>query len=155
MLDASVGLYNAQVSISGGLTPAIIGAMRGDLDGYGLPISTVWMSSVYWQDIMSNPAWLNMNPVDSYELFQTGYLGNVYGLYIRSEAFKSPFQRVLNRGEMYMLAAPQFLGAYTERGPLQVEEYKRPGTPGRGWDFQELLSMSIVNARGVTKAVRL
>ena len=57
---------------------------------------------------------------------------------------------------MYVLGTPEYLGAYTERGPIESTDingaYK--GVAGRGWFFNSTLSCAVHNARAVVKAQR-
>jgi hypothetical protein len=96
------------------------------------------------------------DPVSQYEVVQTGYIGRILGISMITDAFRVPQQKVLNQGDIYLLTSPEFLGAYTDRGPVVANEVNASqsghGVPARGWHLYELMSMTVANSRGVVFA---
>lgn len=54
-------------------------------------------------------------------------------------------------GESWLLPEPQFLGVFPILYSLDVEENHRVETFQRGWVFDEMVNMSILNPRGIAK----
>ncbi len=158
MLDKAVGIYNPVKIISGGLIPATVSNMSTTIltagAGQGGPIL---MAADYWEDIQSNTTFAAYyDPVTKLELIQTGLIGRFFGRDFITDGVRHPALKVLNVGEIYVLAQPNLLGAYTERGPVQSTELDGAltGVTGRGWFFSIDESMAIHNAAGVVKGVR-
>ena len=78
------------------------------------------------------------------------------GISLVTDAYRVPQQRVLNLGDMYLLTSPEFLGAYTDRGPVVANEVNASsaghGVPARGWHLFETMSMTVPNSRGLVYA---
>ena len=73
-----------------------------------------------------------------------------------TDAYRVPQQKVLNAGDIYLLTSPEFLGAYTDRGPVVANEVNASssghGVPARGWHLFETMSMTVANSRGIVYA---
>jgi hypothetical protein len=152
----AVGANNYQI-LSGGLTPATLQAMRSQVTGWGFPAQNVLMASDVWDDIVASNAFGSwFDPVSQYEIIMTGYLGTLLGMGMVTDAYREPRLKVLNAGEVYIMAAPELHGTFTDRGPVQANEVNSyaEGSPSRGWYMFEELSMVLHNARGVCKGQR-
>ena len=158
MADATVGLENSQVALSGGLTPSTLASMRSDITRWNIAPTTILMASNLWTDIIGNAAAFSnlFDPVTQFEIIQTGRLGTLLGLDIRSDAYRHPQLQVLNAGEFYIIGPPEMHGTYTDRGPVTADELTtaHQRTPGRGWIMHELMSMVLHNPRSLVKGVR-
>ena len=157
--DKAVGAANPLYLMGGGATPSNLAAASTQLRTWGLPVTDVLLSADFWSDIAGNAnSFGNLfDPVTQYELNQTGVLGNLLGMRVTTDGFRDPNQHVVAANEGYILTDPINLGAYTDRGPVNatpVDNYP-DGVPARGWSFFELVSMSIVNPRGVVKVRRV
>jgi len=154
-----VGIINPLFLLSGGMSPSNIAACRTAILQWGLPAEQLILSADYWTDIAGNAAAFGnlFDPVTKYELVQTGYLGTLLGMDISTDGFRDPQQKVVAPNTMYILTSPINLGAYTDRGPVKsapIDNYP-DGIPGRGWYFNELLSVTVTNPRGIVKAQRV
>lgn len=159
LINKVVGASNPAITIQGGLTPANLGLMRSQILSWNLPVSTLVFASDLWTDITTNTSFgAFYDPVTQYEIVQTGVLGRILGMQIVSDAFRVPPQKVLNQGQLYLFTEPEYLGGYTDRGPIVANEINASalglGYPGRGWHMWELLSLALVGGRGVAYAQR-
>ena len=159
MLNNSVGIVNPMFLLSGGMTPSNIAACRTAILEWGLPCEQMIIAADFWTDIAGNAsAFGNLfDPVTKYELVQTGYLGTLLGMDISTDGFRDPQQKVVAPNTGYLLTSPINLGAYTDRGPVKsvpIDNYP-DGIPGRGWYFNELLSSTVTNPRGVVQFQRV
>ena len=158
MADSTVGLENSQVALSGGLTPATLASMRSDVSRWNIAPTSILMASNLWSDIIGNAAsWANLfDPVTQFEIIQTGRLGTLLGLDIRTDAYRHANLQVLEAGEFYIIGAPEMHGVYTDRGPVVADELTtaHQRTPGRGWLMHELISIVLHNPRSLVKGVR-
>jgi hypothetical protein len=57
-------------------------------------------------------------------------------------------------GTMYLLPNPDFLGVFPVLYSLDVEENNRVESFWKGWVFDEMVSMAILNPRGIAKIVK-
>jgi hypothetical protein len=158
LFDNSIGIANNQQILAGGLTPSSLAAIREPILTWGLtPLHLLFAANV-WTDISGNAAaWANLlDPVSQYEMVQTGFLGTLFGLGLITDGWRDPNQKVLAQGEIYITSLPDTLGVYTERGPVRSTpiDQRINGRPARGWYFDELVSMTLANPRGVVKATR-
>lgn len=159
LLDAHVGLSNTPLTITGGLTPQNLGLMRSELLAYNLPDTMLLFASDVLTDITTNTTFgTYYDPVTQYEVVQTGYIGQLLGMTMVTDAYRVPQQKVLNAGDIYLLTRPEYLGAYTDRGPVVANEVNASasghGVPARGWHLYETMSMTVANSRGVVYATR-
>lgn len=158
LLDSTVGDIHPLIGISGGLTPAVLSAMKTRLTREGVPQGPILMAADYWDDILASNAFSGyVDPVTKLEMIRTGRLGTFYGAEFITDGFRPPALKVLEAGELYMLGQDEWLGAYTERGPVESTEIDGAlqGFVGRGWFFSEILSMLVHNPAAVQKAVRV
>jgi len=157
LLDATVGIANPLVALVGGLTVSTFTHMRQQISAYNLPVSKCLFSSSYWNDLISSSSFGSYyDPVTKYELLQTGYLGNILGVDLISDAYRHPNLRVLGQSDFYMLGDGANLGAYCDRGPIESVEVSEAtlGSNSRGFFLSEDLAMLLFNARAVVRAVR-
>lgn len=157
MVNRVLGLANPVQSLVGGLTPANFVYMRDLITRWNIPVTTVLMASNFWNDIVANNAFGTwFDPVSKYEIVNTGYLGNLLGLTLITDAYRHPQLKVLSQGEIFMVGSPENHGAFTARGPVQsveVNNYDK-GEPARGWYMYEELSMLVFNPRSVVRGLR-
>lgn len=160
MLDDTVGVgVNAPQVLSGGLTPVTLQAMREQVTRWGIPAQNLLIASDVWNDIVASTAFGNwFDPVSQYEIIMTGYLGNLLGMGVISDAYREPKLKVLNAGEVYITSSPELHGTFTDRGPVEAHETGPASgtgnTPSRGWYMFEMMSMTLHNARAVCKGTR-
>ena len=157
LLDAQVGQSNPSLVIVGGFTPQNLGLMRSQMLAFNLPTTLLFFASNVLNAITTNTTFGTFfDPVTQYEVVQTGYIGRILGIQLVTDAYRVPQQKVLNQGDIYLLTSPEFLGAYTDRGPVTANEVNASsaghGVPARGWHIWEMLSMTVANSRGVVYA---
>lgn len=147
---------NAQQTYVGGITIASMNATKSLVEGWGTQVTTLLMASDCIQDLTGSTFTNAMGPIAQSEIIMTGRLGTVLGMEIRTDAFRHRTLKVLNAGEYYFLAMPQFHGVFTDRQGITATETNgaQTGIPARGWYLWEQLSMITPNAASVAKGVR-
>jgi hypothetical protein len=90
-------------------------------------------------------------------LVLNGYLGTLIGLSLVTDAFRAPNQKVLERGEIYVITSPEYTGAYSDRGGVRSTPTSGAdsGNSTRGWFMSEIISMMITNVRSISKGKRI
>lgn len=152
MVDSSAG---NQLQIFGSsFTPSNLGTLTQNVLSHNLqPVNCLLAADVF-TDIMTNGDFSNwFDPVSRYEIVTTGNLGRLMGMSVRSDAYREPLLRVLNKGEIFVTAAPEYTGAITDRGPIQSKEVPT-NRAARGWFLWELISLTLHNPRAVAKGYR-
>lgn len=157
-MDNTIGVENPVIYIGSSLTPSILAQVRSGVTNHNLPSTTILLANNLWQDIIGNSDFHSLfDPVHRYDLVTSGAIGSMLGAQIITDAFKTPTQKVLNQGELYALASPEYLGAYSDRGgvvPTPIDG-ANIGTTGRGWFLQQLMSLVVANPRGVSVGRRV
>lgn len=156
--DLSVGVVNPVNYIGGPLTPQILAKIRQGVTDWNLPCTTALLSNDYWQDIIgSNDFASFLDPVTKYDLALDGVLGTLVGLTLLTDGFRQPNQKVLERGEIYVIATPEHHACYSDRGGVRSEPTSGAdqGSTSRGWLFSESVSFTLANPRSVSKAQRI
>jgi len=157
LIDGLVGTSNALQYLAGGLTPANVSVMQQQVNRWSLNSTNMLIANDVLQDITGSVAFGSwFDPVSQYEIVQTGQIGTLLGMSVITDAYREPRLKVLNAGEVYITAAPDTHGAYTDRGPIQsvpVDSYQ-DGAPSRGWSMWELIAMVCHNPRSFVKGLR-
>lgn len=156
--DATVGIDNQLQYISGQLTPDTVAAIRTQVTQWNLPASTMILANDYWNDIIGNTDFHSFfDPVTRYDLVLNGSIGSILGMEVITDAFRQPNQKVLNRGEIYVVASPENHGSYTDRGGITATpvDGATTGTSTKGWFLEEFFSLVIANPRSVAVARRV
>jgi hypothetical protein len=98
-----------------------------------------------------------LDPVTKYDLVMHGYLGTLVGLQLLTDAFRQPTQKVLSRGEIYVVGSPENHGAYTDRGGVRSTPTSGAdqGNTSKGWLLSEMFSFILANPRSVAKGRRV
>jgi hypothetical protein len=154
--DALIGAQggNTQQIFSGSFTPTGLGTLFQSIQSHNLQPTNIIMASDAYSDVLTNSNFSTwFDPVSQYEIVTTGYVGRLMGMNVRTEAYKEPSLRVLNQGEIYVTAAPEYTGAITDRGPVQSKEVPT-NRAARGWFMWEIISLTVHNPRAVAKGVR-
>lgn len=156
--DLTVGVANPLNYIGGPLTPQILATIRQGVTDWNLPATTALISNDFWADIIgSNDFATMLDPVTKYDLVMNGELGTLVGLTLLTDGFRQPNQKVLNRGEIYVLSTPEHHGCYSDRGGVRSEPTTGAdnGNTSRGWLMSEILSWTLANPRSVSKGRRV
>ena len=155
--DQAVGKDIPLTYIDGQLTPGYMSYLRNQLDAWNIPVGNFVMAVDYWNDIVENQDFQTaLEPVSKYELIMTGRIATLLGVTMITDGFRDPTQRVLNQGELYCVAQPDYHGVYTTRGGVQSEPTTgaNQGNTDKGWLLSEPFSFVMANVRSVSKAVR-
>ena len=156
--DATVGTMNPLEYIAGELTTKNLGKLRQAVSQWNLPASTAIIANDFWSDIIgSNDFATFLDPITKYDLALNGQLGTLVGMNLVTDAFRQPNQKVLNPGEIYVVADPQNHAAYSTRGGIRSEPVSGAyeGTTSKGWLLSEMFSFVLANPRSVAKGQRL
>lgn len=156
--DATVGMMNPLEYIAGELTTKNLGRLRTAVTDWNLPVTTAIISNDYWSDIIgSNDFATMLDPITKYDLALNGQLGTLIGLQLLTDGFRAPNQKVLERGEIYVVASPEHHAAYSTRGGIQSRpvDYAHEGSTAKGWMLSEAFSFVLANNRSVVKGKRL
>ncbi len=155
--DMTVGMVNPLQYIAGTLKPGILGSLRQAVSGWNLPVTTAIISNDFWADIIGGSDFSTfLDPITKYDLALNGYLGTLLGMSLLTDAFRAPNQKVLEHGEIYVVANPENHGIYTDRGGVRSTPTSGAdtGNSTRGWFLNEIFSMVLGNVRSVSKAKR-
>lgn len=124
---------------------------------WNLPVNTAVLSSDLWVDITTDPEFVRWySEIERHEIVLEGYLGQIMGVELITDAFREPHLKVLNRGGIYMFSSPSTLGGIQERGSMvtkPIDQYAQ-GRPERGWFVSTIEGIGIVNSRGICKGQR-
>lgn len=156
--DATVGQINPLELIAGELTPKHLGRLRQQVARWNLPATTVLLSNDYWADVIgSNDFATFFDPITKYDLVLNGQIGTLVGMNIITDAFRQPNQKVMEPGEIYVVADAINHAAYSTRGGIQSTPTSGAdhGNSTRGWFMAEPWSFVLANVRSVAKGKRI
>jgi hypothetical protein len=155
--DMSVGVVNPIEYISGQLSPQILARITNSIRGWNLPAVYALMAYDYWEDISGNPDFMNFfDPVMKYDLAYSGVLGQINGMQILTDGFRQPNQKVLEKGEIYIVSAAEHHACFSDRGGINSTptDGTQTGSTTKGWFMYETFSFTLANPRSVQKAKR-
>jgi hypothetical protein len=148
---------NPTILLGTPLTPALLSQIKNQLTGQGLPVGAMVMASDFWDDMLGNPGFYDLyDPVTRYNLIQDGTIGTIFGMPIITDSFRDPDFRVLNIGEMYVTAAAEFSGGYTDRGGIEATavDGAQTGSDSKGWFLRESFSLGLINPKSIVRVRR-
>lgn len=151
------GVYNTPFGFTS-FTPAVLAAMKNQVEAWGLTATTLLISYDIWNDIISNTDWQNFfSPLEKHDLALEGRLGRLMGMEIITDGFLYDNLRVLQRGEVFVLGAPATLGKVVQRQALEATAVDRRvlGEFSRGWALEQIQAMAVVNSMAVGYGQRL
>ena len=158
MADATVGTVNPLEYIAGELTTKNLGRLRQAVAGWNLPAVTCIIANDFWSDVIgSNDFATFLDPITKYDLVLNGQLGTMVGMNLITDAFRQPNQKVLEQGEIYVVASPENHGGYTTRGGIRSTPTTgaNQGNSTRGWFMSNPFSAALTNVRSVAKGKRV
>jgi hypothetical protein len=144
--------------ITGQLTPKTLSTIRRGVSDWNLPAQTAIIANDFWDDIIGNAEFSAfLDPVSKYDLAMNGSLGTLVGMTLLTDAFRQPTQKVLNRGEIYVIATPENHAAYTDRGGIRATPTSGAdqGNTSRGWLMSQIISFVMPTPRSVSKGRRV
>ena len=160
LANNSIGTENNFTNIVGTMTPLALGALRNQVTRWGIPARFWLIANDLWTDMIGGQGFFSaegLEPMSRHELMIGGYLGTLLGMDIISDAFRHPGHKVLEQGEMYVIGDPSNLGQFSDRGGIESQpiDITHERIPGKGWVMNEIISMILVNARGIAKGKRV
>jgi hypothetical protein len=138
-------------------SPTALQSMKTQIVHWGLTAANMLISFDIWDDIIADQEFSQwFDQVTKHDIVLTGALGSILGINIITDGFREAHLKVLNPGEVYILALPAELGGITRRGEIMVEPTKgyNEGRPWRGWFFERIMALQIINSRGVVRGIR-
>ena len=156
--DEISGVINPLEYIAGPLTPQILGQLRQSVTDWNLPVTTAVISNDFWSDIIgSNDFATFLDPVTKYDLALNGTLGSLVGMQLITDGFRQPNLKVLGRGELYVISAPENHGTYTDRGGVRSvpTDGSNLGNTTKGFLLSEFISLVLANGRSISRAKRI
>lgn len=158
LANATIGQANGGNDLqifSSGFTPSVVAKMRSLLDDSGVPPQTMLISADLLQYVPTFGQGIDI--FHQYDLISQGKFGNILGLETYIDATRTSTQRVLSKGEVYIISQPEYHGVYTDREGLVLTDtmpmQAMNGKHGKGWVGVETLSMAIANPRSIAKGL--
>lgn len=155
--DELVGLSNSMQLLAGGLTPDSLVSMRTDVERWKLSVDKMVMATDVANDLFGNNFSSWFDPVTKYEYISTGKLGSILDMEIISDANREPTLKVLDQGDIYLIAPAEYHGGMADRGPVEATEIDGAlkGQNARGWYLVETVAMLVSNSRSFVRARRM
>lgn len=158
LLKGMVGNPNAITYVGGGYTPATVATIMWNIRNFGYDCPSMLIASDVMTDILTATTFVAaFDPVTTHENIMTGTVARLYGTEIVTDQFRDPRLKVLAKGEVFALAPPEYVGGYTDRGPVEsvpVDHLVINGHTSKGWNMAEILSITTHNGRGVSQGSR-
>lgn len=158
LLDLAAPIANDLISF-GAFTPTVFATLRDQVWRWGLQAPHCIMAVDLQRDIFADTDWHNIySPVEKHVIMTEGKLGNIGDVEIFTDGFRYDTLKVLEEGEIYLLAAPATLGAKLPLRPMESEPISKhavDGSPRRGWWLGAYQATLIGNSKGVSKGVKL
>jgi hypothetical protein len=158
--DMAVTILRDNLNYFTSLTPSVLHRIKWRITrNGGVPIAHYLFEGSVWEDLKEKGSdWVDyLDPVHRWDLVENGILGSWEGIPILTDNFRQPNLKFLNRGEIYAVAAPDFHGAMTTRGPMIIQEIDNYNDllMEKGFLFWQMLSMTIKNAASVSKGQKV
>ena len=157
MLRSVDGVYNPITYFTGALTPSVVQTVKYNVERWRMPLSNMIISLDLLNDLATGSGFGTwFDPISKWEINRTGRIGIVLGMEMMTDGFRETSLRVLDDGEFMVLAAPDYLGGYTDRGPVEsraVDEFDK-FVPARGWSMWEMIGMGVANGKAVARGKR-
>jgi len=136
--------HNTVVTGSGGFGRAEASDLFLTIEQWNAPVMNMVMAPAQYRDLR-NWGKEEVDPVTQHELLRTGYVGDIWGSRIRTSYLVEP-------GNVYVVAEPQYSGVISVRIDLQVWEAPDAQVVEYGWMYFEFIGVGIIVAQGVGKA---
>jgi len=155
--DKTVGNSNPLTYLGAKLTPATLARLAENVSGWNIPTQKAMIANDFWVDIQGSADWATaLDPITQYELILTGRIATMQGMEIMTDAFRSVTQKVMEKGEIYVVSSPEYHGIYTNRGGITSTptDGANSGNTDKGWLLSGLYSLTIANTRSLAKGIR-
>lgn len=155
--DATVGRVNDLTYISGELTPKMLASLAEQVSDWNLPATKAIISNDFWKDIIGNPEFSSfLDPVSKYDLVMNGKIGTLIGMELMTDGFRPENQRVLDKGEIYVISDPEHHASFSTRGIRSTPtDGANQGETTKGWLIAQNISFVLANVRSVAKGKRV
>jgi hypothetical protein len=158
MCRAQGGLPNSVNYVVGSYTATAFTSIQYQIKNWGLDVPMILMASDVMSDLLTASTFLaTFDPVTQYENIMSGTVARLFGTDIVTDQFRDPRLKVLNSGEIFAFAPPEYVGGYTDRGPVDsvpIDLAVVDGFTGKGWSFSEILSVTVHTGRGISMGNR-
>lgn len=146
-LDFASTIENTPVSFASatGVTRNTLNNLVVQVEQWDLVTSKIFMNINQFADIRKFNSDV-FDPVTQREVLQTGLFGHIWSADII-------VSRVVPSGTLYATADPEFVGVMPIRQDIEVIPADDPRELKLGWVVSEIIGISIINPRGVAKAV--
>lgn len=89
----------------------LLAQVRQIVSDQNVPVSTCLMSASYWSKVICDPTLTSMlDPVTRHEMILFGFMGDMLGMSLQTDAYRHPKHKFLETGEMFFFASPEYLG---------------------------------------------
>ncbi|MCK4500525.1 hypothetical protein KAU11_08500 [Candidatus Babeliales bacterium] len=157
LFNIASGLFHNELVFST-LTPTVFSTMKTNIGQQGNIATSCLFAMDLWDDVLTDTEFSTwFDPVTKYNLILDGNIGNLMGVNLITDGYRHPNLKVLEPGEIFMLADPQSLGTICERQALKsiaIDRYNI-GEPKRGWFMESIESMTVGNPLGVIHGQRV
>lgn len=155
--DRTVGRVNDITYIGGELTPRVLAELQQQVAEWNLPASKALFAIDFWKDVIGNSDFSSfLDPVSKYDLVLNGRIGTLVGLELLTDAYRPANQKVLEKGEIYVVSDPEHHAAYSTRGIKSTPtDGANSGETNKGWLMSENFSFVLANVRSVAKGQRI
>lgn len=155
VLADSVAQINGGVTLFQSLDTKLFSGMTERIHQYGTPVGAIVLSHDVWQDFVTifkdSPKFKMASQTNT----ASGLLGSYNGANIYTDAYRKPEMRILQPGDLYVLAMPNCNGRLSMyQSPLDCYpiDLRNQGKSQVGWFLESIQAMGFLNARGVVKA---
>lgn len=148
----SIGHANPLTTHVGLMNPIVLGNFRNRIESWNITAQQWLIANDLWTDIVGDTGFQSIyEPMAQHEILLTGKLGTILGMTVKSDGFRHPEHRVLEKGEQFIFGPAETLGTYTDRGGIDVTPIDAAITsiPGRGWNMYAMQSQTLANFRAV------
>lgn len=154
----SINYSNPMTTHVGMMNPTVLGNFRNQIESWNITAQQWLIANDLWTDIVADTGFQAIyEPMAQHEILLTGKLGTILGMTVKSDGFRHPEHRVLERGEQFIFGPADTLGTYTDRGGIDVTPIDAAitGIPGRGWNMYAMQSQTLANFRAVACGKRV
>lgn len=156
-LRAADGIYNDLTYFSGAWSQSVLQSVKQKVDEWHIPATSCLVAIDLLSDVNAGTNFSTwFDPISKWEIVKTGRIGNLLGMSLITDGYREPNLKVLDTGEFIITGSPEFLGGYTDRGPVNsvsIDEFEKH-IPARGWSMNEIISMTVANAKAVARGKR-
>lgn len=140
------------------LSPTIFTNLKHKVQQRGKKVGSALLAQDLWDDIITHATFNTwFDPVSKHELILTGMLGSLLDVVLMSDSFLSTNLRVLEPGDLYMLADPKQLGQHLIRQRLIAKPTDQAvnGRNAKGWFISGTFATGVADSGGVAKGKKV